>query len=504
MVKKRKGMDAAVLSLALGVVILLVVLGVIVGLNTSGSFKDFLAKVPWLNKIVPVDDTSDGGGGGPGGGSVVAPPGKPSGDVVYLVAARKSTSTDRSLRVKISDGVPSGESIKYNFKKGDTLEYDVYLPLKTPCTGGMGLVVTANGKDIDLGDDNKWVDSTGKVSGGLKNCNPDPKKVVTESDLTPYTYDKKQWYHRVIPIPDVYAGAATLKEVRLLMNGGTPYAMYIAVYDNIIIKSPVNGKDYIIYKDGAPKFSEIDCGSAFGTKCNFDEDKTKVIIRKPASITLEYDIKSVAGEILKLSAISDGGGCSWFDSSGCQWLYLKAFELGSAYTVQPGDIVEYDVYLGKCAKEVGGIDLRDKSGSIKWSNMKDYYWDNMYDWDSTKIISGRPDDSGMDLGTKAGEIACLKWYHRKLPAAPNMWGKAVEIVDLAIGYDAGENEQVNVYYDNLQITDGIGQVKAFYPGGVDIVLYQFDEKNDNGGIRAYKKDSVSLTKINPADIDHPT
>lgn len=484
----RKGMSAAVLMLAMGVVIFLIVVAVIVGLNTSGSFRDFIAKVPWLNKIVPGGDGGGGGGGGDGGGGGEPASGAPSGNVLYFVAPRTDTEGGNTLYVKISDGIPLGEGTKYDIGKGDTLEYDVYLPLKTPCTGGVSIATNAG----DVDDDEKWIDKK-NVIGTLKNCDADPKKVSADSNLVPYAYRK--WYHRVIPLPDKFFGS-TLRKVSLVMHGETQKAMYIVLYDNIVMKSGKDGKEHVIFKNDPPAVSKIEC-SSFGKVCKFDEGNTKLLVKTPAYLPvvgspLQNDIKSVSGEIIRLTAVGSGGGG--------KYLYLKAFELGAAYTVSPGDIVEYDVYLQKCKEDVGGIELRDKSGdSNKWKNLP--YWKNSYDWISAKIVPAKPDDGGMDLGSpEAGSLACFKWYHRILPAPPKIWGKTVEIVDLVTGYDADDKETVTSYYDNIQITDGTGQIKTFYPGGTDIALYQYDEK-EGDGIKGFK--DVEMAKITPLDTDHP-
>ncbi len=503
MANKRKGMDAAVLGLALGVVVLLVVLAVIVGLNTSGSFKDFLAKVPWLNKIVPPEDTGGGSGGGGAGGSFAGECtgpclGLPSGNVLRFVAVTAAAGGN-NLYMKISDGkpqeVPAGvtDTGPYQFGVGDTLEYDVYLPLNQPCTGGITIETSAGSMD----NDNSWKDNKGLV-GTLKNCNPDPVKVVTDSDMTPYAYRK--WYHRVINIPAALNGK-TLNKISLVMSGQTYDSknggvVYIAFYDNIVIRSSKGV--YKFFENSNPPFMEKEkCGTM--DSCRYDRDKYAAFVAPvaylPSDATQPQNniINTAAGEVLKLSSTGSG-----------KWMYLKAFELAAPapYTVKPGDIVEYDININTCEKEVGGIDLRSKAGPNKWKDLQ--YWRNIYDWKFHVWTKGTPDDSEMDLTN----LACNKWYHRIIPAPPDMWvktGKPVEIIDLVIGYNAAAGKTVTAYYDNLQITDGTGAVKVFYPEckvgdttpcGVPILpLHQFDETEGGGGADGNYKTSTVLSKI---------
>ncbi|MBI1972157.1 MAG: hypothetical protein HYS53_02550 [Candidatus Aenigmarchaeota archaeon] len=514
----RKGMDAHVLGLALGVIVLLVVLGVIVGLNTSGAFKDFLNKVPWLNKIIPDSSGSSGDGTttpAQCGALCEATPtssgrlcsteetcknnkcepsdackallnyvGRPSGNVLHFIAPT-SASGGNKIRLKISAGVPIGGSTQYLIKNGDVLEYDVYLPLKTPCTGGITIETTGGKMD----DDDSWKDGVGLV-GTLKNCDKDPTKAAKDSDMTPYAYRK--WYHRVLPIPK---GGKTLEKISLVMGGETYETkdtkggvVYAALYDNIVIKS-TNGDKHVFFEESSALLEKEGCG---GT-CRYDQDKTSamvipVVYVPPTQASPQSDIGAHSDEILKLAATGEG-----------KLLYLKAYEIDSPYTIRPGDIIEYDVFLRTCEKEVGGIELRAKADPYnEWNNLP--YWRWSYDWLNNEWVRAKPDvsdASGMDLT----EFACGKWYHRILPAPPGVWGKAVDIVDVVIGYDAGNNQQVVSYYDNIRVTDGTGTVRWFYPNGKEFPPPAFDERADDKGRNGFK--DISLTKVMPPNINNP-
>ncbi|MBI4167768.1 MAG: hypothetical protein HY515_02325 [Candidatus Aenigmarchaeota archaeon] len=518
--KKRKGMDAHVLGLALGVVVLLLVLGVIVGLNTSGAFRDFLNKVPWLNKIIP-----DGGSDNPGPGvfvnncgalceftltsggklcsmeqvcknnvceinneckNMLPYVGRPSGNVIHFIAPTKAAGGDR-IRLKISEGKPvSGPmaGVSYEIRSGDVLEYDVYLPLKTPCTGGLYIDTTGD----DLGDEVKWKDQNG-ITADLRDCDSNPAKVSKENDMTEYAYRK--WYHRRLDMSGVVG--KTLEKIALTMGGktydsGKDGVVYVALYDNIVITSS-DGK-HVFFDNSAAFLEKEGCG--FWDGCRYDPDKTTAFVAPiaytpPAPASAQADIAYQSGDIIKFTATGDGTG---------KWLYLKTYEIDSPYTIRPGDIIEYDIFLRTCEKEVGGIELRSKTDPInKWKDVA--YWRWTYDWVNNKWLRATPDNSDMDLT----ELACNKWYHRILPAPPDRWNKHVDIVDLVIGYDAANGKQVLSYYDNIRITDGTGTVRWFYPGGPVFPPNSFDEKYDDGGVKGFK--DVTFTATTPADINNP-
>ncbi len=518
-------MDAQVLGLALGVVVLVIILGVIVGLNTSGAFRDFLNKVPWLNKIIP-DSGSDNPEPGDfagdcgvfcestltsggrrcspaevcknnqcepdsGCGALLPYVGRPSGNVIHFIAPTKASGGNKIL-LKISEGKPvSGPraGIPYGIRSGDVLEYDVYLPLETPCTGGLYIDTTGD----DLGDEAEWKDDKG-ITADLRECNEDPTKVSNENDMTEYAYRK--WYHRRLDMSSV--GGKTLEKIALTMGGET-YSdggvIYAALYDNIVITSS-DGR-HVFFEENPAFLDKEGCGGMF-TACRYDPGKTTAFVAPiaytpPTTASAQSNIGYQSGDILRFTATGDGGGD--------KLLYLKAYEINSPYTVKPGDIVEYDVFVRTCEKEVGGIELRAKNNPInKWKDVA--YWRWTYDWVNNARVSAKPDgDPHMDIADEK-EFACNKWYHRILPAPPDRWGKAVDIVDVVIGKDVGNGVQVISYYDNIQITDGTGTVRWFYPNGRALFPpYDFDEEQDEDGKQRFK--DVSLEKITPADINNP-
>lgn len=119
------------------------------------------------------------------------------------------------------------------------------------------------------------------------------------------------------------------------------------------------------------------------------------------------------------------------------------------WTVQPGDCIEYDVYLNCCAQGIGGIDIVNSDGTR---------WRDMPGWNDQNSIPGNPN---ADISA----YAYGKWYHRRLVAPLEAIGKTISRFEIAVDGYYGDYKLLSCQYDNIVITNGGSTVLAVYQDG---------------------------------------
>jgi len=119
------------------------------------------------------------------------------------------------------------------------------------------------------------------------------------------------------------------------------------------------------------------------------------------------------------------------------------------WTVQPGDCIEYDVYLNCCAQGVGGIDIVNSDGSR---------WRDMPGWNDQNGISGNPNS---DISA----YAYGKWYHRKLPVPTAAIGKTISRFEVAVDGCYDGYKILSCQYDNIFVTNSGSTVLTVYQNG---------------------------------------
>ncbi len=129
----------------------------------------------------------------------------------------------------------------------------------------------------------------------------------------------------------------------------------------------------------------------------------------------------------------------------CYWKFSNA-----SRTIQPGDCLEYDVYVNNSSPGIGGIEVYNTDGS---------YWRDSPGWVDQNGLEGHP---ARDLTSRAYR----RWYHRKLPVPPAVIGKTTSRWDVAVdGGTCGVWECYSAVYDNVRITNSGATVLDIYTDG---------------------------------------
>lgn len=117
--------------------------------------------------------------------------------------------------------------------------------------------------------------------------------------------------------------------------------------------------------------------------------------------------------------------------------------------IQPGDVIEYDVYLNNVVPGLGGLDIKNADGT---------YWRNAPDWQDQNGLSGNPT---ADISSKADR----RWYHRSLSVPPSVIGKTIEYWDVAVDGTYSPDYTVSAQYDNIVITNNGQEVLTVHRSG---------------------------------------
>ncbi|MBI3413681.1 MAG: hypothetical protein HY051_06430 [Candidatus Aenigmarchaeota archaeon] len=506
--KKRKGMDAHVLGLALGVVVLLVVLGVIVGLNTTGAFKDFLNKVPWLNKIIPEDskdnpnpidqigvcgglcenkarncpqkqrckataDPDDDPGLGECTADVVcdALGPNPAGNVLRLYAVPDSPGDVYYV-------IYEDAAATYSIRPGDCLEYDIWISSDASGIGGIDIKTQPGGKQ--WWNEDKWKDINGQKASMRKS-----KDIHSDNeDISDYAY--RTWHRRKIPVfedpdPDKTMVGKGVELVRLVFEQDKlSKAPIIAYFDNVRFVNCKNAADVgkIIYEDALLK-SPADLDRSGG----YENERLELV--NIAGLTSVPDYRVHGTDALKFVAINPDGKNNIF------WKTGSPVPLNN-YIFIAGDTVEYDVCVVSSAKEIGGIDILDDSGK-RW---KDIATDcdrvsgavkgNGNKWRDQNLISGHP--KCMETQKFGENLVLNKWYHRVMIVPEDRLDK--KITNFMLASELNDKGTYTVYYDNIFITNGDKLKTTIYQDGPPGLNEKFE------GDGSY---SAVLTSVSPPD-----
>ena len=153
---------------------------------------------------------------------------------------------------------------------------------------------------------------------------------------------------------------------------------------------------------------------------------------------------------------------------------------GKGYTFKEGDCLEYDVMLNGLPNGCGGIDLIASGGSKMLSTSK-----TAYDMNGIKAIPsatsnfwGTPDENNLSM------FAGNRWYHRKIKIPQDLIGKQLYRWDI-LSRHAAIGVEYSLYYDNIRLTDGNGNIKyVAYSGG----KLSFQKTMTKTGIESFSLD----------------
>ncbi|MGE5549880.1 MAG: hypothetical protein ACM3ZC_05025 [Bacteroidota bacterium] len=348
----------------------------------------------------------------------------------------------------------------YEFKTGDTIEYDVLIENNISGLGGIEIYTTTPGIWFrGLG----WADQNGK-SGH------------PGTDISTYAYGHgSEWYHRILPVPAGAIGLTSL-DVDLAVEHSSVSETYVAYYDNIVVKNGGEIKHTFYGAGSTPVLdsSQIRVANGYSTTLSsvveVDKATVPIIVIEPSPTpTVDPEVTptptptptltpsptptpspsptpfpgSPSGDVLKFTAVTDataGTGKHFF------WKINT-----DQYTFQAGDTIEYDVYLDTNIGGLGGIEIYTMS-----VNPLDTFR-GQAGWADQCGIGGHPNKN---LTTRAYQ----QWYHRVLPVPATMIGIISRDFDLAVEH-SGVSETYVAYYDNIVIKNNGSVVKTVYADG---------------------------------------
>ncbi len=313
---------------------------------------------------------------------------------LQLTAVTSSSGTNAYTYITFDN------SNTYTIQTGDVLEMDVYLdPFNPSYVGGFDAMLSTSG--IVRGNSG-WVDQNGL-------------SIHPGTNLSAYA--KGRWYHRVFSIGN--KAGETLSTFKIVHEGDVPgtYEIYL---DNIkITNASVNRM--VIYANGTP-VSNLQAEGPNGVSTQ----------------NLQADISpvSVRNNCLRLSATTSSSGTN-------AYTYL-IFDNATAYTIQPGDMLEMDIYLDALNPSfVGGFDaMLSTSGTVR---------DN----------SGWVDQNGLSIHprTDLSAYANGRWYHRVF----NIGNKSGQrLSTFKIAHEGDAPGAYNIYLDNIRITNA---------GSINMTIY---------------------------------
>ncbi len=508
----RKGLSQSALTLILGIFIMLFVLVINTAFAPAESFKEFLKKVPFLNRIVPepgadnpvpIDQigvcmgicenkqkTCEKGyrcvtGGDPKNPLI----GKCEPDTPASPYSPKCDSLVPSGNVlRLSAVTGGGEGVYhtiyketgsgYTIASGDCLEYDVWIANDAGGIGGID-IKTSDGKSWGK-DESGWKDENGQKAA-LK---PSTSLHTDGEDISQYAY--RRWYHRKIRMFEDKAATKTMvgrtvESARLVVEqAGYSRVPVVAYYDNVKItrcNDPLSVKKVIFdnnlqYTDPNPE-----------GRSGFNDERLDVV--DYGSKTDVPDYHNHGAQVLKFTASNPDGKSH---------VYWRAGGSGSpSYIFQPGDTIEYDVCVVTNSAELGGIDIFESATDNKgWRDIdggtcSSGAMEGMSNgWRDQNLVGGHPK---CDLRQKySTTFAFNKWYHRVMIVPREKVGAGFAFLDLAS--ETSDRGDKVVYYDNIFITnaDKVAQT-----------IYQDDMPAKNEKHFADKTYTATLEQYSPPD-----
>lgn len=349
----------------------------------------------------------------------------------------------------------------YTFAAGDCIEYDVNLESNSPGIGGIEIYAAdAVGTTFEFRSQGAlWVDD--QSMAGHPGTN-----------LTSKAY--RTWYSRRLPIPPAAVGK-TLNSFCLGVDVTTVSTTLVAYYDNIKITN--NGNVVrTIYEDGDPQTNAskggvgytctvevVNKGTEPGPEPTPEPSPSPSPEPSPEPSPAPSPIPSAApsGDVLKFTANYPTA------TSGPHRYHIFANVPASTYTWQPGDVIEYDVYLADNTRGIGGIEIWNTDGStFREQNVSG----QPLVWKDQNDISGSP-------GANISSRAYLQWYHRVLAVPAALVGKTAQHWNFAVDYVPATAPVTNIaYYDNIKVTNGGLIQKILYENGAP------SHNQENGGV----------------------
>lgn len=185
------------------------------------------------------------------------------------------------------------------------------------------------------------------------------------------------------------------------------------------VRADSGGNDLRLALAGAPTFARITAG--------YGRDGTQV-----AAGTPRYE-----PAVIDQGVLVEEGYLEWQFTMSGSFIYVDLASVPD-YTIQPGDVLHYDVLW----HDVGNCQIAfDMSGPL--GNLRD---------------SGATDQHGRGVHptTDLSSVAFQRWYHREISLAP-LAGKTMDAFMVACERDFGGN--VSAAVRNIAITDGAGNVR---------------------------------------------
>lgn len=324
--------------------------------------------------------------------------------------------TNRYAYHKFSDAGANS----YVFQPGDHIEYAV--KLYSPWAVAMGGIDVAT----SAGYLRDWAYTDQNGAGG------------PWSDLTAYALNR--WYHRSIEVPAAAIGA-TVQWWDVVGENDESGAFYAATYGNVRVTDGAGNTRLIVYDGGAPSLNAVD-------------------LQSDASQELEVvpfvdSEGSPSGEVLRLSVVRDVDmsalGYSEFSNK-----YVYVGYSDAAYTIQPGDVLEYDIKLDSRSigfRQAAGVDLR--------------FTDNTWLRDTAaRPVAGWITDQNDILAHPSAATDAFsggQWYRRAFDLS-SLAGKTID--RWAVADETDENHfTFTSYFDNIRITrGGITQMVSYDSG----------------------------------------
>ena len=216
--------------------------------------------------------------------------------------------------------------------------------------------------------------------------------------------------------------------------------------DTLFRNLAFDGRDVVV-RLGGKGFAYADFGVVFrGTAHSAVIDEQQVVVRlRDLQYKLDaplqpelYDPPGTGEDALDLAFTMVGG-------AGGNGYHYAALSGVTSYTIQTGDVLEYDVYwpARRAVPQRIAFDFSTATSSLRASTAVD-----------AAGLSAHP---ATDLSAKAAG----KWYPRAIPIPASFVGSAITQYDVATEYDpaAGVTAIVRGFLRNIRITNGTGTVR---------------------------------------------
>lgn len=345
-------------------------------------------------------------------------------------ALKLELTIDKSADATLSYFFLNIADLNYVVQEGDVLEYDVMLENSLH---GIGHVDAA----LDNGG---WLRDCGVTDTDGANCHP-------MGDLRSKAVG--QVYHRSMLIGNSVSGR-TIEKLQLAAhpdaNAYEQYenGTYVVWYDNIRITN--NGEVKKVIYANHSDFENLQV--SVGLSSNISGTLTSVILSGGDDSSSD---DSTSGDSSSTTTAPDLSGWLKLDldiqknaTDTLSYYFLTIANID--YTIEAGDVLEYDVYLASNLHGIGHVE----------TGLPNSTWMRDYGIEDTDGYNCHPMG---DLRSRAyGQV-----YHRNMLIGNKMAGVTIDKVQLAAHPDASayeqyENGTYTVYYNNIRITNN-GETK---------------------------------------------